>query len=187
MDLPSPRPLARRGRPPDPTLGPRLLDAARRVLVDGGLPGLNVDRLARAAGAGKSAVRRRWPDLLDLAAEVVLSAGLVDPTADLVDLADGWSMPLGLPEQAAATLLGADRHHPVLRAAFVRAVDEPLVELAGALVPGVGHSHVARAALVARVLRAQVVGRLASGPVPPEIAARVVRDVVGPLLRLPPG
>lgn len=187
MDLPSSRPVARRGRPPDPTLGPRLLDAARQVLVDGGLPGLNVDRLARAAGTGKSAVRRRWPDVLELAAEVVLGAGLVRPTAGLGDLADGWSMPLGLPEQAAATLLGADRYHPVLRTAFLRAVDEPLVELAGGLVLGAGHSRTTRAALLARVLRAQVIGRLASGPVPPEMAVQVLRDVVGPLVRPPAG
>jgi AcrR family transcriptional regulator len=157
------------------------------VLVGDGLSALNVDRVARAAGAGKTAVRTRWPDLLDLAAEVVLTAGLVRPVTDPAELAEGWSAPLGLPERAAATLLGADRHHPVLRAAFARAVDEPLAELAGALVGGAGRPDVVRSALVVRVLRAQLVGRLTAGPLPRGTADEVVRDVLGPLLRAPGG
>ena len=183
------QPPRRRGRPPDPTLTPRLLDAARDVLATAGLPGLNPDRLARRARTGKAAVRSRWPDMLDLAAEVVHSAELVPDgppsrsvEAELADLAAGWSAPLSLPERAAATLLGTDRQHPALRAAFARSVDDRLDGLAHRLLAGQGPVDPVRARMVGRVLRAQVVHRLVTGPVPAEDADDVVRRVLRPLL-----
>lgn len=182
-------PPPRRGRPPDPTLGPRLLDAARHVLATTGLPSLNPDRLARTARTGKAAVRRRWPDMVDLAAEVVLSAGLVretssrSPAADVDELAARWSAPLTLPERAAATLLGDGRHHERLQAAFVASVDAPLADLARRLVAEHGPVDPVRVRRVVRVLRAQVIGRLVAGPVPAQDAGDVVRLVLTPLVR----
>ncbi|MEI4270435.1 TetR family transcriptional regulator [Klenkia sp. LSe6-5] len=191
MSSPSPLrpPVRRRGRPPDPTLGPRLLDAAQHLLAEEGLPALNPDRLARRAGAGKAAIYRRWPDVHDLAVEAVHAAELVRPVApgaslqtQLDQLAGWWSAPLTLPERAAAALLGADRQHASLRAAFARVVDRPVADQARALLAGGGSVDPARAELVGRVLRAQLVQRLVSGPVPAEEATRLAQEVVGRLL-----
>lgn len=194
MDELTDRSAPRRGRPPDPTLRPRLLATARRLLAEGGLQALNADRLARAAGAGKSAVHRRWPDLLDLAADVVRTADLAKPAQgaaatvdDLAALAAGWSAPLSLPERAAASLVGAHRHHAALAEAFVGAVDAPLTELATTLLARRGPVDPALAPRVAQVLRALLVGRLVRGPVSPAHADGLARDVLEPLLGRPGG
>lgn len=52
-----PRP---RGRPRNPALETRILDAAARVYGAHGWAGFNLDAIARAAGVGKSTIYARW-------------------------------------------------------------------------------------------------------------------------------
>ncbi len=51
-----------RGRPRDPTLEPRVFDAAIALYAVGGWQAFSFDAVAKAAGVGKAALYRRWSD-----------------------------------------------------------------------------------------------------------------------------
>ncbi len=51
-----------RGRPRDPDLEDRALDAAIALYAETGWTGFNFDAVAKRAGMGKAALYRRWPD-----------------------------------------------------------------------------------------------------------------------------
>jgi AcrR family transcriptional regulator len=61
----------RRGRPRDPELEGRVLDAAVEEYAERGWAGLTMDGVARRAGVGKSTLYLRWPDKGTLLAAAV--------------------------------------------------------------------------------------------------------------------
>jgi len=61
------------GRPRDEDVGPAILDAARRLVVEHGYEAVTTRMIAEAARAGKEAIYRRWPSK----AELVLDAFLM--------------------------------------------------------------------------------------------------------------
>ncbi len=52
---------ANRGRPRDPLLEARVLDAAMALYAEAGWAGFNFDAVARGCGVGKASIYRRWP------------------------------------------------------------------------------------------------------------------------------
>lgn len=140
MSKPSPphpptgqRPLARLGRPRDAHLTQRLKDHALLLLAERGFDGLNADVLATRAGAGKAGVYRRWDTMSDLIADALANHRLVpEPTLtsslldDLCSLTQAFTAPLTVAERAAAAVLGPAHTDPVLAAALVTTIVEPL-------------------------------------------------------------
>lgn len=59
-------PARRPGRPRDARADEVILDAAARVLAEGGPQRFTVDAVAAAAGVGKATIYRRWPTRADL-------------------------------------------------------------------------------------------------------------------------
>lgn len=62
------------GRPREPNLDERILDAARNVYSDRGWSGFTVDEVARRAGVGKGSLYLRWPNKAALLIDAVRSA-----------------------------------------------------------------------------------------------------------------
>ncbi|WP_197478144.1 TetR/AcrR family transcriptional regulator [Rhodococcus sp. EPR-147] len=75
------RPAGRSGPQRDPDRDKRILDAAMTLMIDGGFPGLTMDKVAGAAGVGKATVYRRWASPAVLAAEAFDRAGVVNEAA----------------------------------------------------------------------------------------------------------
>lgn len=89
-----PRPA---GRPRDPVVDVRVLEAARVVYARHGWAGFTVKAVAAAAGVSRDAVSRRFPERADLLVEALAASGLpmLEPPAGrslaewLLDLARG--------------------------------------------------------------------------------------------------
>jgi AcrR family transcriptional regulator len=79
--------LARKpGRPRDPTIDRKVLDATRELLVEKGLEAATVQAIAERSGVHASAIYRRWSSRLDILEEAVFPGPtivLVEPTGDL--------------------------------------------------------------------------------------------------------
>lgn len=127
------QPPARLGRPRDVHLTQRLKDHALLLLAERGLSGLNADVLAARAGAGKGGVYRRWDTMSDLIADALADHRFVPepmPTSSLLDdlcsLTRPFAAPLTVAERAAAAVLGPARTDPVLAAALLLTIVEPL-------------------------------------------------------------
>ncbi len=63
----------RPGRPRDPEVDRAILHAALRVLTDRGYAGMSIERVAAAAGVGKTAIYRRYATKEELAAGALSS------------------------------------------------------------------------------------------------------------------
>lgn len=76
------------GRPTDAELTQRILAETRTQLAEEGYAALRIDRIVKAVGCGKSAVYRRYPSKLELAAAALLemmSPGNEPDTGDVSD------------------------------------------------------------------------------------------------------
>lgn len=137
--LPGPRP-GQPGRPLDVDLTSRLLEAATDLIAEDGWSAFNADRLVAQTQSGKAGVYRRWPRMIDLAAEVVGGLQLLDPlpergalAEDLLAFHQPLVRPLSRDARALASLLGATHQHPDLAAAVHAALWAPLREAVHAL------------------------------------------------------
>lgn len=81
------------GRPRDPEVDGRVLDAAFEIMAEVGFRGLRADELSARAGVPKSTIYRRWSSLADLAVDAVDSrlgprvpVATDDPLADVAAL-----------------------------------------------------------------------------------------------------
>lgn len=70
------------GRPRDPDMDARILDAALRVYAAHGKAGFTVDLVARTAGCSRPAVYARWPSREDL---LLAAVRTFDARLDVVD------------------------------------------------------------------------------------------------------
>ena len=72
----------RAGRPRDPELDRRILDATLQLLAEGGYDALTIEAVSAAAGVGKASVYRRWAGKEELVVEAV--AGLTEQPEPVV-------------------------------------------------------------------------------------------------------
>lgn len=84
--MPTRRAASPLGRPRDPSLDARALEAARSLLVEVGFAATTVQAIAARSGVQVSAIYRRWPSRIDLIEDAVypgLASPDVAPTGDL--------------------------------------------------------------------------------------------------------
>lgn len=62
-----------RGRPRDAAAREAILAAAGKLLDEGGLPAVTMDRLAALTGVGKPTIYRTWPNAMAVAFDVLLA------------------------------------------------------------------------------------------------------------------
>lgn len=132
------------GRPRDPEADAAILRAAMEVLVEQGVAGASIDRIAKRANVAKVTVYRRWSSKEDLLADAIEAAREEIPAADETDrpaedlqaiidqLLPQWSEALVQPRLRilAARLLGAGPDHPKLLEAYREHHVEPRRERA---------------------------------------------------------
>lgn len=71
------------GRPRDAKVTEAILDAVLAELADKGFGGLTMDAVARRARVGKSALYRRWPSKVEMAADLMRALSVTeDPSPD---------------------------------------------------------------------------------------------------------
>jgi AcrR family transcriptional regulator len=128
------------GRPLSAELSEQLVSVAVDILAEEGWGRLNSDRIAARARAGKAGIYRRWPTMAALARYAVGRFTLVTVPddagslrADLEALVGRWVAPLDREERAAASLVGAARHHEELREGLDAALVQPLAGAVGEL------------------------------------------------------
>ena len=74
------------GRPRDPDLDERILDATRRLLAERGYQGLSIDAVARAAGTTRPTVYLRFAGKEELATSAVAGMAVEEPLRQTDDI-----------------------------------------------------------------------------------------------------
>jgi AcrR family transcriptional regulator len=180
------------GRPLSAELSEQLVSVAVDILAEEGWGRLNSDRIAARARAGKAGIYRRWPTMAALARYAVGRFTLVTVPddagslrGDLEALVGCWTAPLDREERAAASLVGAARHHEELRAGLDAALVQPLAaavaELAARSADRGQPVEPARLALLGSVLEAfwwQRYTAAGDGAMDPEAVHRIIDDVL---------
>lgn len=127
--------MSRGGRPRDPQLDGRIVQAATTVIAVNGIRSFTGDEVSAAAGIGKASLYRRWHSLPDLLVDVVAELGVRDvpwrssaSTRDdvLTLLGAVCTGPRALAEVAVLPVIGTDER---LQRAYARG---PLVRLLNA-------------------------------------------------------
>jgi AcrR family transcriptional regulator len=129
-------------RPLDPNVGDAIEAATLRLLTELGFARMSMEAVAAAAGVGKPAIYRRYPDKVALVAAVI--SGQL-PELDPPDLGDTraelrLAMQQGFPENGPAYvgliggLIAEHERHPELIVAFRRNVLHPRRAVALALI-----------------------------------------------------
>ena len=186
------------GRPRDGELDARVLDAARRSLVDLGWEGTSVRGIAQRSGVSRPAIARRWPSKAHLVLEAILGATPdMEPFAD-VDL-DGWISAVvegsfalyDRPEVRAAApgLLATLRDHDDIRAALWQGFTQPAAALLSDLSAGPASDGAssdqqldAQAAIVLAAGAAMFTALIADDPAVRErVVALLTRSITGAL------
>jgi AcrR family transcriptional regulator len=115
------------GRPRNPAIRLAVLEAARALLAEGGLPAVTIEALAARAGVSRPTIYRHWPNSAAVAMEAFVSATLpagppkstgsplTDLAAHLRKLAQTFATPTG---RSAAALLAASQGETELTKAF---------------------------------------------------------------------
>ena len=120
------------GRPREPDLDERILDAARTVYGDRGWSGFTVDEVARRAGVGKGSLYLRWPNKAALLVDAVRSAApplgninMGNLEKDLQEFARQWMAFVQSIEGTMVTRLSMDRQANEELAAVIGERDYP--------------------------------------------------------------
>lgn len=120
------------GRPREPDLEERVLDAARKVYGVRGWSGFTVDEVARRAGVGKGSLYLRWPNKAALLVNAVRSAApsvgninLGNLELDLREFARQWMAFARSAEGMMVSRLAMDRQSNEDLAAFIGENDYP--------------------------------------------------------------
>lgn len=180
-----------RGRPRDPDVSHRILDAALQQLSCKGYAGMCMDEIAKLAGATKPTIYRRWKNKAELAVAALarlqateMPRGSGDTRADLVAHLRDFQRKLQRPRGLAmiGTLLVEEQAQPELMSVFRdRIVRARRACLCRVIEDGQARGDVADDAdpdLAANLLVGAFYARyLATGKLPRGFAARVVDSV----------
>lgn len=115
----------RAGRPRDPEVEERALEAARSAYAERGWSGFTLDDVARRSGIGKSSLYLRWPNKAELLVEAIRSRtefisdiDTGELRSDLVEFATAWLEHMSTDEGALTARLVIDaQFSPELREA----------------------------------------------------------------------
>lgn len=126
------------GRPRDPGLDAKVIDATVGLLREKGFRGLRVAEVARLAGVPKSSIYRRWPSLTELAVDAMAQTvghpeptPSADPAADLDVLLVAAHAALTAPLGPALLQVGIELlDQPEVAASYRRRLIDPLRDAA---------------------------------------------------------
>jgi AcrR family transcriptional regulator len=115
------------GRPRDPEVEQRILDAVLSQLAEEGFTRMSVDAVALAAGVSKPTIYRRWPTKADLTMAALRRLQIAEPSVatgspegDLAGILENFTRsllrPNGMP--LVGTVLAEERHNPDLLRLF---------------------------------------------------------------------
>jgi len=107
------------GRPRDNLVGTLILTAARDLVVQHGYDGVTTEMIARAAGASKQTLYRRWPTKSDLVLDAFLEHAVM--TVDQEMAADTHSVAQGLAGFLDRTFVALERTGPAIRSLMASA------------------------------------------------------------------
>ncbi|MCX4098598.1 TetR/AcrR family transcriptional regulator [Nocardia sp. alder85J] len=85
-DITSPATASGPGRPRDPGVDRRVLEAAINIYGELGWHGFSIEAVARGAGVGKATIYRRWPNRTDLLIDAVRARVAVVAHAEAGDV-----------------------------------------------------------------------------------------------------
>ena len=105
------RPRGRAGRPRDPSVERRLLDAARQELAERGVGGFSMRSVAQRAGVARSSLLLRWPDQDSLIIDAIDSLRL----QEVPDLPGALREDLAVILSIVAEQMGPDRMDLLMR------------------------------------------------------------------------
>lgn len=185
---------APRGRPRDPELDHRIVDATLQLLADGGYDGLTIEAVASSAGVGKATVYRRWAGKEELVIEAVatlteqpepvVGAGVRDELVALLEVIRRKS-DSSLAGKIFPRLLGASAENPELMKRYREQVLDPrrrrfLDVLQRGVDQGLVGAHVDLEHAVDLLVGPMVYRNLIRPEPPPgpELSARIVDDVL---------
>lgn len=122
----------RRGRPRDPDLHRRLLQAALELLLENGYDRLSLESVAARGNVGRPTLYRRWPDKNAVVLDVIGTLRWELPTPntgnlrdDLVALAGDWNREDAERDAVISGLLPAMTREPALREAVMESIGRP--------------------------------------------------------------
>lgn len=130
------------GRPRDPDLERRALEATRQLYIEFGRGGVTFNAVATRSGVGKPALYRRWQSsddmIIDALAEVawpIVVADMGDALQEMTEFAVSVMHTFLSPQGAALLRVTSDFHqHPTLFSKFMAGVDAQLITGAHAIV-----------------------------------------------------
>lgn len=104
--------IRRAGRPRDPEIDRRLIEAALKELGAQGFAGMSIDRIAERTGIGKPAIYRRFPDKAALAIAAIAALTINESPAASGDLVEDLTRQMllahgNLEAKGSVPLLGA--------------------------------------------------------------------------------
>ncbi len=175
------------GRPRDPSIEARVLQAAREELAERGVAGFSMRQVAARAGVARPSLLLRWPDWETLVIDALDDIAALPPLADtgslrgdLLALADDLDALLRPPMlDLRHKLAGEAARYPELYARFQQKVMQPAARRAqAAFTRAINRSEISPGAPVRWIIEALVGGltvRTLSTPglLPPDSAERV--------------
>ena len=177
------------GRPRDPELDERILEAARRLLAERGYQGLSIDAVARAAGTTRPSVYLRFAGKEDLSTSAVAGMKVDDPlpvtddlhadlVAELRHFRTSVTRPHGM--SFVGTVLAEESSTPSLIDRFRQRLVRPRRRRLGDAIERGMRAGTLRPDLDVEAVTAMIIGSLyarylAVGDVPPDWPERVLR------------
>ena len=162
-------PAAQRGRPRDPALDARILEAAVALIAEVGYDGATVEAIAERAGVGKPTIYRRWAGKAEIVAEAIRARKGAGRPADTGSLRGDLR---ALVDDVRASLRGEDLHLAAGLTRLLRSSDE---------LAGLFREHVVavererwRLVLDRAAARGELPGRAAVSPLVADIASALV-------------
>lgn len=154
------------GRPRNTEADEAILEAAADLLIESGIDGAGIDRVAKRAGVSRPTVYRRYSDKTELLIAAIHWCFRTQPEElpeprDIEQMLSWWAYALYAPENArirkmTLRLAGSRNDHPEFAEVFAKRSSEP------------------RKALVARVLRREQ----ARGRFPADTDLEIVQDIL---------
>lgn len=185
------------GRPREPEVDQRILDAALRLMAQSGYVRMSMDQVAQAAQVTKPTIYRRYPGKMQLALAAIVAYCAEEPPAydgdtrgDLVAQLENFRRGLDRPNGMAmlGTVLAEEHETPELLASFRQHLVAPRRAAVGALLERARERGELRPdadlELAANMLIGSYYAHYLSGrPLPDDWAARAVDAVLAGLRR----